>query len=241
MTASDPWGSPTQWSLVHDANDSQDPAAREVAWSGLVDRYRDAVRASVAARCRGRWDVDEISEDFFTYIFEQKLLDKVDPDKGRFRQFMNGVLRRYVSQRTRVRGAQGRGGTGEDDVTLDPAAPTDLSLSGRLEEQRWAAGVLQRSIQRLIDPDKYPRNGILLLRTYGIDPYEAMPRAELREEFAMTVGAFDEALAAARRSLREHLRAEVVESAAQLEGPSDAADDLVHRLLGAFPGLDASS
>lgn len=103
-----------------------------------------------------RQDASDLTQGFFAYVIELNLLRKADPDKGRFRSFLLGTLKRYVSNQQAKERALKRGG-GIQFVSIDEATAegryaheptTDLSPE-RLFDRRWALTVLAESMQRL--------------------------------------------------------------------------------------------
>lgn len=62
-----------------------------------------------------RWGHDhqaasDLTQGFFAYLLAQNLVRKADPDKGRFRSFLLGTLRNFVSNQQAKEHARKRGG-----------------------------------------------------------------------------------------------------------------------------------
>ena len=120
-----------------------------------------------------RWGQDrqnarDLTQGFFAYIIELNLVRKADPDKGRFRSFLLGTLKKYVSNQQAKDRALKRGGgvlfvsvdeeTAEGRYLHEPA--TDISPE-KLFDRRWAMTVLGESMARL--EREYQRAGMQAL------------------------------------------------------------------------------
>src|SRR5262249_10894727 len=98
----------TVWSSVlADPADPGAQAARErffaQYWRPVYKFIRTAGRASIE-------DAKDLTQEFFSYFLEGGLLGKYREEKGRFRSFLKGVLRRFLSEARRDGAAQKRGG-----------------------------------------------------------------------------------------------------------------------------------
>ncbi|HEX9792378.1 MAG TPA: sigma-70 family RNA polymerase sigma factor [Planctomycetota bacterium] len=208
-----------------------DAEARDRAWIELIERYREPVDRAVRRHAGGGARADELAADFFTYLFEKKVLPKVDPDQGRFRCFVQGVVRNYVRNASRVRRA--------DRAEALDSVEFSLGRTERgyeQEEQRdWAQAVLAVAIESL--RKDYERDTELLLRVYGIEPHQAVPRPELAVDAGLTENALNVAIHRARARLGERLVAEVRATVASAQDLEEEARLVHEHLLSAYPGL----
>ena len=157
-----------------------DPAAldRFLAdyWRPVYRFIRTAGRASIE-------DAKDLTQDFFRYLIEGDLLARYRAEKGRFRSFLKGVLRNFLSQERRDAAAQKRGG-GREVVSLDVAGlETDREGLSPEEvfDRQWAADVLTRSLadlRRDLPPD--------VLRVY--EAYELAGQQPTYGEIARAMG-----------------------------------------------------
>lgn len=226
----DPWGGETDWSLVLHAAGAEPGAEANECWRRLIERYRQPVRQAVRRRLRGHPQSDDFADDFFAYVFEEGLLGKADRDRGRFRCFMQGVLRRYVLQELRRRAERRSVPLGD----LDVAAEDEPSLE-REEEAEWAAHVLQRAIEALLT--RSPRDGELLLRAHGVPPFPQADVEALCSEFGLTRNAMHQAHHRARRTLRELVLAEIQSTVSSRADYEAERDVVVARLMEAAPDV----
>ena len=228
----DRWGRRTRWTVIRAATTEKDREVSGKAWEELIERYREPVHAAVRRIVGQRPDADEIAEDFFSYLYSQKVLEKAEPSMGRFRCFMQGVIRRYVLHRLRPRpDRSGPIDVGDADLPA-PELPPEVE---EREEAEWALTVLKHATTALVQ--RHPRDGKLLLRAFGIPPYPLTSRSELCKETGLTSNALNVALHRARRHLRDLIVAEIrdlVGDDRELEVESEV---LGQRLMNARPEL----
>ena len=86
----------TLWSVVCQANQEGDVAAR-VAQQHLLDRYGGAIRRYLLAAVRDEDAAEELFQEFALSLVQGKL-GGVDPNRGRFRDFVKGVLCHQVAK-----------------------------------------------------------------------------------------------------------------------------------------------
>jgi RNA polymerase sigma-70 factor (ECF subfamily) len=183
----------TQWTLVQRAGQDGTPgtrSSRDQAWADLVERYRHPVERTVRYWLRGHSQAEEAVDDFFAYLLVQRVLPKADRERGRFRCFLQGVIRRYVQNWRRATRPVGRG-TAEDeeeDAILAMASSADAADEVELAEERaWAEGLLEDALRRLCE-DK-PRDGALLVSSLGLDAGAAADRESLAASAGLTPNA----------------------------------------------------
>ena len=110
---------------------TQSPAFPATRWSWIVTSRQGGTpegRAALAELCRAYWypiyalirrkghsanDAADLTQDYFARLIEGGLLTAADPDKGRFRAFLQVDCRYFMAderdrQRARKRGGGGR-------------------------------------------------------------------------------------------------------------------------------------
>jgi RNA polymerase sigma factor (sigma-70 family) len=142
----------THWSVVLRARDKS-----EAALGSLCSSYRRPIIAWL--RCHGfnLDDAEDVTQAFLAHLLSRDFLQRVTPDKGRFRTFLLHCLKNYLGDQRDKSAAQKRGGgrsLGSLDETdengrplLDPA---DGDPAPDLEFDRaWAHAILEKAKQRL--------------------------------------------------------------------------------------------
>jgi RNA polymerase sigma-70 factor (ECF subfamily) len=95
----------------------------------------------------------DLTQGFFAYLLEERLLRKADAARGRFRSFLLGSLKCFVSnERTRERALK-RGGRARL-ISIDADAPHGLepvttATPERLFQRKWALAVVGEALERL--------------------------------------------------------------------------------------------
>jgi RNA polymerase sigma-70 factor (ECF subfamily) len=201
----------TRWSRLLAA-----PGERDL--EALARAYWRPIRAWLAARFRLRDDdADDLAQEAFAWLLATRLLDKVDPARGRFRAFLKTSLARFAIERFRRDGAAKRGG-GRAHESLDAAADVAdaaaASPDARLDEA-WRRELIERAREELerelVAAGR--REHWLLFRDWFLDEGEGEPdQAELARRHGVTKVDVSNRLAYAKRRFRELLRAQVSET-----------------------------
>src|SRR5258706_2427208 len=146
----------TIWSSVLAEPDLSSPAAHAARerffalyWRPIYKFIRTAGRASIE-------DAKDLTQEFFSYFLEGGLLARYREEKGRFRSFLKGVLRRFLSEARRDGAALKRGG-GRTIVSLDVsdleterfAAEKGERTPEEIFDRQWARDVLTESLAEL--------------------------------------------------------------------------------------------
>lgn len=145
----------THWSVVLAARDSDSPAAR-TALEQLCQTYWYPLYALVRREGNSPTDAEDLTQAFFERVLEKQYFADVDPNKGRFRDFLKAALRHFLAEcRKRERAAK-RGG-GKTVIHLDALAaeeryrlePADTMTPDRLFDRDWALLVVENAADRL--------------------------------------------------------------------------------------------
>src|SRR3712207_2061563 len=121
----------TLWTVVCRANRGGDPAVRE-AQRVLLERYGGAVRRYLLGALRGPDAAGELYQEF-AYRFLHGDLRGADPRRGRFRDFVKGVLFHLVADHHRRRQRRPR------PLPADHPEPVTDAPPGAEEEQAFLA------------------------------------------------------------------------------------------------------
>jgi RNA polymerase sigma-70 factor (ECF subfamily) len=147
--------------------------ADAVAWDEFCTRYWRALFNF--AKCRGcsEHTAEEVVQDVMLTVFQNRQVFRYDSAKGRFRDWLGGIVRNLVNQRRakpaeRVRAA---GGDGQDalESAEDPHAPADDVWHQAFEES--LANVLLDLVRREVAPETYQAFELVALE--GVSAAEA--------------------------------------------------------------------
>ena len=179
-------------------------------------------------------DAHDLTQEFFARLLEKNSLRHADPERGRFRTFLQACLSNFLSKEWTKANALKRGG-GHLHISLNvdeaehrfAAEPSDPLTPEKVFEKRWAATVLELAINRLAQEyavaDKQKLFDALKAHTWG--DAGAQSYADIAASCNMSEGAVKVAAHRLRERYRELLRAEVVRTVAS---PEQADDELRH-------------
>jgi len=229
----------TSWTLVRKVAGHEDATDFNAAWRELVDRYRKAIwRTTVyyLNRCGLSEGADTIVNDFFARLYEKRILAKADPEIGRFRAYVRGVLKNYLYAVTRNLAREPVLGLESSDVE----DPRGLDLVEQ-EEATWAGVLLANACESL--REELAARGReeqleILLRVYGVGKYKQCTIAEIAVETGRTRNHVDRILTDMRRKLRLHVENEIALTID--EAVADFAEEkalIIDRILNAHPGV----
>jgi RNA polymerase sigma-70 factor (ECF subfamily) len=146
------------------AGASEAPGATQ-ALEKLCRLYWHPIYAFLRRCGHEREDAMDLTQGFFGYLIQERLLQKANPSKGRFRSFLLGTLKNFASNQQGHARALKRGG-GVHLVPIAEWEEAEIRLSGpaaqlapdRLFERKWALTVVAEAIRRLAA--EYRRAGL---------------------------------------------------------------------------------
>src|SRR5215471_12714563 len=229
----------TRWSVVLACADSQiiSVAARD-ALGELCSTYWRPIFAYICRRGYSIEDAEDLAQAFFTSLLQGPLLDRADPERGRFRSLLLKALQDFLGHASEKLRAQKRGG-GMKFVSWDDwmaEAPSQLSFSAQalnswspeqLFDLRWAATVVEQALRRLRE-ECQSKSRLRLFETLSL--YLATERADVSyHNLATTLGIAESAVKKQLHNLRRRYRWLLCDEVAQtVENPSDVEGEIRH-------------
>ena len=145
----------THWSVVLAARQQDSPAGTQ-ALAKLCSVYWYPLYAYVRRRGHQEQDAQDLTQEFFARLFQKNFLQKVSPDKGRFRSFLLASLKHFLANEWDRTQTQKRGGGGtlvpldwqiaENRYALESI---DKATPEALYERRWALTLMEQVMKRL--------------------------------------------------------------------------------------------
>jgi RNA polymerase sigma-70 factor (ECF subfamily) len=214
----------TQWCVIVAAASPTNPAARE-ALAALCNAYWFPLYAYIRRRGYRVDDAEDLTQAFFAKLLEEKAtFRRADPGRGKFRTYLLGTLRHFLSNHSdRCRAAR-RGG---DQKVL----PLDVGeAEGRLVadasdarppewhfDRAWALSVLQVALEAV--RAEYASAGKAALFE-ALQPYLSgdgqLLLRDLAHQLAMSEGAVRVALHRVRQRYGESIRQEIARTLGSL-------------------------
>ncbi len=222
----------TSWGLVRAAGNRDE---RLFAFSTLCRRYWFPIYASLRRHAFGTQDAEDLTQAFFLYLIERDTVARADPQRGRFRDFLIGVLRWFLAHEHERQQALKRGGASKF-VTIDIAQVESwLSLpdahGDSLElqfDRQWAQTLVRNALDVLQrEYESTGQNQLFIALRPSLDPaaLEAPAYAALAVGLERTEGAVKVAVHRLRNRFREVLRNEV---AATVADAREIDEELAH-------------
>jgi RNA polymerase sigma-70 factor (ECF subfamily) len=153
----------TQWTQVLSARGSSEPARQALA--DLAERYYAPVVAFLQREGRKPDTARDVAHGFFAWLLARTPLDELERGRGRFRSYLLGALKHYLSNERQKAAREKRGGdithlaidAGTDTSPgLDPADPFALAPDREFDRQ-WALHILGEAMVAL--EDKWKQKG----------------------------------------------------------------------------------
>jgi DNA-directed RNA polymerase specialized sigma24 family protein len=214
----------TLWSQVRVAGRSGTPAAAQ-ALETLCRLYWRPIYAFLLRSGHECQNAKDLTQGFFVYVLEVGLLAKADPERGRFRSFLLGALKYFVSNQQAKDRALKRGGgvrfvpihAQADENAVMPEPVTRLTPE-RLFDRKWALSVLAEAMNRL--EAEYGRAG-LGAQFELLQPYLTGDAAEHLPALAARLGKSDGAVRVLlfrfRNRFRSVIRAVIADTVPDVE------------------------
>lgn len=208
---------PTRWSVVLAAADRQSPSARD-ALQALCETYWYPLYAWARRSGKSADDAAELTQEFFARLLENQLLDRADPQRGRFRSYLLTAFKRFlINEYDRTQAARRGGGrmpisidvgVGEQRYAFEPA---DNWTPEAIFERRWALTLLERTLARLQQEYEDRSRGELfrLCRGHLAAGEQAASCREIAAQFRITEAAVRVAIHRMKTRYRELLAEEV--------------------------------
>jgi DNA-directed RNA polymerase specialized sigma24 family protein len=145
----------TLWSEVIAAGQLGGPDSAR-ALERLCQVYWYPIYAYLRRRGCDRHAAKDLTQGFFFYLVKKNVVQAADPQKGRFRSFLLGTLKNFVSNEEGRERALKRGGD-QQLISLDEEVaegryahePVDNRSPEKLFDRRWALTVLEEASRRL--------------------------------------------------------------------------------------------
>lgn len=210
----------THWSLVLNAGRGSSPQAR-TALATLCETYWYPLYALVRRQGHDSAEAQDLTQSFFTSLLQKRDLQKVRPERGRFRTFLAVALKHFLINEWRRGRAIKRGG-GRIALSLDfaegesryRAARTDANTPEACFVRQWALTLLQRVQDVLRNEYAQAGKGERFARLQSFLTGEESTRAfaELACELNVSETAVRVAVHRLRRRFRDLLRAEIAQT-----------------------------
>lgn len=225
---------PTRWTLVLRAQ-GETPEAT-AALGELCEAYYQPVLRFL--RREGREDdaAREIAQEFFARILARGSLGDADPERGRFRSYLLGALKHFLSDRRKHERREKRGGGAalesidaavEEGGVGPDAAWSDGPPHDAEFDREWAMAVMARGLESV--EAEWGTGGkagqFEVLKPWLVGESPGMSQADAARQLGVTEGAIKVAVHRLRKRFRDAVRTEIGQT---LRDPTLVDEELRH-------------
>jgi DNA-directed RNA polymerase specialized sigma24 family protein len=224
----------TRWTLVIKAQ-GDSPESR-LALSELCAAYWNPV--FLFLRREGRSDdlSRDLTQEFFARILARGGIGNPDPAKGRFRSYLLGALKHFLSDQRRLAGRLKRAGDAATD-SLD-APPTDGSpppqfpdpsaaFADKWFDREWALAIMDRSLSAVQSSFEQAGKGpqFEALKPWLVGDSENLSQSDAAASLGITTGAVKVAIHRLRKAFRSAVETEIAQT---VPSSDDVASELAY-------------
>jgi RNA polymerase sigma-70 factor (ECF subfamily) len=221
----------TQWTRVLEARGNSSDS--QAALSDLCAAYYAPVFAFIRRCARDDEKARDLTQEFFSRLIAKRGLANLERDRGRFRSFLLGAVKHFLSD-IHDRDFAAKRGSGETPLPLltetdtsvglqvpDPSAPS----AEKLFDRQWAMTVLARALNILATEQSAAGKGeqFNVLKPWLTGDNEHLSQSEAAGQLGLNEGAVKVAIHRLRKQFRELVKAEI---AGTVETPAEIQDEL---------------
>lgn len=221
----------TQWTRVLEARGNSPEA--KAALSDLCAAYYAPVFAFIRRNARDEDSARDLTQEFFARLLARQGLNSVDQSKGRFRSYLLGALKHFLSdERDRANAAKRGSGQSHESIEAGTDTSTDLQLADENAlnpdgefDKKWALTLLDRALAALAKENEAAgKSGHFeTLKPWLTGDAENLSQADAARQLGMNEGAIKVAIHRLRRRFRELAKVEIAQT---LNDPSHVAEEL---------------
>lgn len=220
----------TRWTLVLRSRGESEEA--KVALSDLCAAYYEPVLAFLRRGGRSDDDAREMAHSFFEAVLANGV-GAPDPGRGRFRSYLLGALKHFLSKRRDAALAGKRGGGAEHVALLPENGHGPGLLDDTLAfDREWAFTLIARALASL-EAEHAGKSVVFSTLKPWLDGGADVSQADAARSLGMSETAVKVTIHRLRARFRELIRAEV---AATVNDTSEVAEELRHLIAVAGAG-----
>ncbi|MFO1498306.1 MAG: sigma-70 family RNA polymerase sigma factor [Verrucomicrobiota bacterium] len=229
---------PTRWTLIQRARGST-PEARQ-ALSDLCEAYWNPVFHFLRKAGRSEEEARELTQEFFARLLARGGLATAEQGKGKFRSFLLGAVKHFLSDvRDHARRLKRGGGhvpnsieAAEEAETGGQVADPNAAPIDALFDRQWAITVMERALGTVAREfcESGKSEQFETLKAWLVGEAPALSQAAAADQLSMTEGALKVAIHRLRKRFREVIRAEIGQTLGEGDNPEEELRYLVQVL-----------
>ena len=213
---------PTRWTLVSQAHHGNPEGQK--ALSELCESYYQPVVNFLTREEQNPDRARDLAHDFFEQVL-QKGLGSPDQNIGRFRSYLLGSLKNFLSKKHHAHRTQKRGGNiahlSLSEETIQPTTPPPDDRNSTFDRE-WTFLIISRTLTQLETEHAKKPLHFATLKPW-LDGNPPTSQAEAAATLEMSETAIKVAIHRLRQRFRELLRSEIAQTVAD---PSEVDDEL---------------
>ena len=222
----------TRWSLVLTAGRG-DASAAEVALEELCQIYWYPLYTYLRRRGYAETDAEDLTQEFFAWLLKRNWLSTADPQRGRFRSFLQVSFNRFLANEWDKTQAQKRGYGRTISLSWDDPEshcrwePVDHLTPEQNYDRCWALTLLDQVLNRLMAEyaDQGKSNLYEELKPCLLGEQATPSYAALGSKLGMTEGAVKVSVHRLRQKYRRTLQDEIAKTVVK---PEEIEDEIRH-------------
>ncbi len=225
----------TSWTRVLAARGDSPEA--HAALSELCAAYYTPVLVLMRQAAPDKEAARDLTHEFFCRLLSRQGLDTADAGRGRFRYFLLGAVKHFLSD-YRAHGRARKRGGGRDPLPLQSGIDTSASidvpdLAGSSPERefdrRWALALLDRALNQLAaeQTEAGKREDFETLKPWLTGDKQCCTQAETAARLGVSAGALKVAVHRLRKRFRVLVKAEIANT---VDDPAEVTQELRYLL-----------
>lgn len=212
-----------------------DAPEAQAALGELCEAYWMPVYRFLQREGRNEDSARELTQEFFTRLLSSGGISKVDQSLGRFRSYLLGALKNFLSNLKRSEGRKKRGGHVIVE-SIDASEITDTSSGVQIPDpsarvpdsffdRQWALAIMERALNAV--GTEFKKGGkeqqFEVIKPWLIGETENLSQAEAARQLGMTEGAIKVAIHRLRKNFRAAVQSEISQT---VTSPDEVANEL---------------
>jgi RNA polymerase sigma-70 factor (ECF subfamily) len=207
----------TRWTQVLNAR-GESPEAR-AALGELCAAYWIPIFRFVQRSGYDEEAARDLTQEFIAQLLARNGLDKVEPSKGRFRSYLLGAVKHFLSDQRDMAAAAKRGGGqpmtplgNETDTSTTMEVPDPAGVTpDRFFDRQWAFNVIERALKQLKEELAGSGKGEYFekLKPWLVGDIGGVSQGEAGNQLGLSEGAIKVAVHRLRKRFRALVKAEI--------------------------------
>jgi RNA polymerase sigma factor (sigma-70 family) len=218
----------TQWTKILAAKG--DSPESQSALSDLCESYYAPVHSFIQRRVSGADDAKDLTHDFFESVLRRSPFENLDPGKSKFRTYLLGAVKHFLSNSNRKLRRQKRGsGQWHAPLSENEESPSEETQEDQQFDYQWALNLMARALSKLESEfeKSHRQTHFEKLKPWLVGLNDSLSQKDVGMELGLSEGAIKVAIHRLRKRFRDHIKNEIADTL----GPNDAIEEELRYLV----------